>query len=283
MRKRLPADAARYPSGDGPQGRTTGTGMRRATEQVQTTRLLASAPAMTRPTGVPSRAPGTAFGPAAAADRTAEIPVVTAKAPAGSRRAAAAPIELSDGSVWYPGVSRRLPAPFPIRLIVWLLFLVLLLGLAGLAVERYHPDWIAFLRRTAPSSSPAPAGGAPASGGPTTGAVATGKAGTGSGLALASTTGSATTYTVPARSYEVVLRFPHDDWVRVTSPAGTSHELLASTLPATDSPRTVQVSGSATVFVGAATTSITIVAGGHELGVVRFPQAGRNYDFVPRR
>lgn len=214
-------------------------------------------------------------------ERTAEIPVVSAGGRAGGGTGVRQPVELADGTVWYPGVSRRMPAPFPLRLGVWLLFLVLVLGLAGLAVQRYHPDWISFLRRTGPAAARGHHAG---SGNPATATAghhgATGAAGR---LRVRSTTGSATTYVVPASSFRIVLRFPHPDWVRVTSPVGSSHDLVSQTLPASASPKTLRVHGSASVFLGAATTSIAIVSGGHRLGVVHSPQVGRNYDFVPHR
>ena len=69
---------------------------------------------------------------------TAEIPAVPV-APAYG-------VLLPDGSIWYPGSKRKLPAPTFLHVIVWsLAFLVAVVG-AGLIVEHYHPSWTDPLR-----------------------------------------------------------------------------------------------------------------------------------------
>jgi hypothetical protein len=70
---------------------------------------------------------------------TAEIPAV----PAGPGYG----VLLPDGSIWYPGSRKRLPAPLPLRVAVWTLaFLVLIAGAADLII-RTHPSWVDPLRR----------------------------------------------------------------------------------------------------------------------------------------
>lgn len=74
---------------------------------------------------------------------TAEIPSVPVQRGYG--------VLLPDGTIWYPGSKRRLPAPLALRVLVWLLFLTLLIGIAALVAERLHPDWFSLLRHvTAP-------------------------------------------------------------------------------------------------------------------------------------
>ncbi len=215
--------------------------------------------------------------PDVATERTAEIPVVD-----GPGNRSRHPVELADGTVWYPGVSRRLPAPFLVRLGVWLLFFVLLLGLGGLAVERYHPDWLSFLRRTAPSGPQQSAIGASGtSGGGTTGTRAAGRtSGTGA-LSLVSSSTTTTTYAVPTSSYRLVVTFPHAAWIEIASPAGSTHYLVAQTYQPSASPVRVRVSGTADVDLGAATTSIAVVSNGRTLGAVDSPSVGHTYRFAP--
>ena len=76
---------------------------------------------------------------------TAEIPAV----PVGPSYG----VLLPDGTVWYPGSRKRLPAPLILRVMVWILaFAVFLVG-AGDFVVRYHPTWVASLRHIVPAQS----------------------------------------------------------------------------------------------------------------------------------
>jgi hypothetical protein len=196
-------------------------------------------------------------------ETTAEIPVVDSTT-ARPRRA----VELDDGTLWYPGVSKRLPAPFWLRVFVWLLFFALLVGLAGLAVERYHPGWLAIFRKVSPS-------------GVTTASTAGSSQGVGgAGLRRVRSTSRATTYAVAASSFSIVLVFDHPCWTRIASPAGSSHDLIAQTLPASASPEVVKVRSSASVYLGASTQQIAITSAGRTLGVVQAPRVGHSYDFI---
>jgi hypothetical protein len=92
-----------------------------------------------RPRGLPVR--DTASGTVV----TAEIPAV----PVGPSYG----VLLPDGSVWYPGSRKRLPAPLIMRVVVWILvFAVFIVG-AGDFVIRYHPSWLAALRHTVSAQS----------------------------------------------------------------------------------------------------------------------------------
>lgn len=220
-----------------------------------------------------SGAPGT-HGSAPGGDGaevTAEIPAVRQT---GSSKP---PVELADGTLWYPGVSKRLPAPFGLRLVVWLLLFVLVVAVAGLEVERLHPSWLAFLRRTGVSAS------APTSTGKTTstgGAGGAAKQGA-KHLALVSKGAKTTTYTVPSGTYEVVASCANRCWTTVASPAGSSHYVLAKTLTAKDSPTSVTVTGSSTVTFAAKATSIVIRAGKTTLGTITSPEVSHAYVFKP--
>ena len=92
---------------------------------------------------------------------TAEIPAVRAGPSYG--------VLLPDGSVWYPGSRKRLPAPLILRVVVWVLAFAVFFAAAGDFIIRYHPSWVAPLRHivnTQPAAS---------SGNTTTPTVATGK------------------------------------------------------------------------------------------------------------
>lgn len=83
---------------------------------------------------------------------TAEIPAV----PVGPSYG----VLLPDGSVWYPGSRKRLPAPPILRVAVWVLAFAVLLAGAGDGVIRYHPSWVSALRHIVPAqSAPAASGG----------------------------------------------------------------------------------------------------------------------------
>lgn len=290
MRKRFTDEPGRYPTGS-PDDTATEAFMRRtasetAAGETVATDLLVTQALRSQAAGMTSRGRGTTSVSGAAAvagalgatEATAEIPVVRVS---GAR--SRPPVELEDGTVWYPGVSRRLPAPFLLRLLVWLLFFAVLLGLAGLAVERWHPGWLSFLRQTtagAPAQAALPgSGGSSSPGGQKGGA---GSAGSGAGgLRLVSSNASTSTYSVPAASYHLVVSFPHRTWVRIASPAGSTHYVVAQTYPGSASPLRVSISGSADVYLGASTTSIAVVAGGHTLGTVKAPAVGHYYRFQP--
>lgn len=263
--------------------------MRPSASDTTATDLPATRPLRSPPRGTSSRGgaasttgavPG-GTGTFGATEATAEIPVVRVP---GAR--ARPPVELADGSVWYPGVSRRLPAPFLLRLLVWLLFSALLLGLGGLAVDHWHPGWLSFLRRTtagAPARAALPGGGAPSSGGrPGTGSTGSGSAGSGlGGLRLVSSNASVSTYDLRAASYHLVVSFPRRTWVRIASPAGSTNDVVAQTFPGSASPVRVPITGSAEVYLGATTTSIAVVANGQTVGTVAAPAVGHYYRFEP--
>ncbi len=82
---------------------------------------------------------------AAATVVTAEIPAVRAGPNYG--------VLLPDGTVWYPGSKKRLPAPLILRAVVWVLAFAVFLGAAGDFVIHYHPSWVAALRHIVPAQT----------------------------------------------------------------------------------------------------------------------------------
>jgi hypothetical protein len=104
--------------------------------------------AISRGAGAPARQRGLPLRDTASGTViTAEIPAV----PVGPSYG----VLLPDGSVWYPGSRKRLPAPLILRVFVWILAFAVFLAGAGDFVVRYHPSWVAAVRHIVPAQSPA--------------------------------------------------------------------------------------------------------------------------------
>lgn len=82
---------------------------------------------------------------------TAEIPAVHAGPSYG--------VLLPDGTVWYPGSPKRLPAPLILRVIVWILAFAVFLAAAGDIIIHEHPSWVGPLRHVVPAQSLASSSG----------------------------------------------------------------------------------------------------------------------------
>lgn len=217
------------------------------------------------------------------AETTAEIPAVggtgtTAAVPRagwaeGTVRERSAGVVLPDGSVWYPGTAKREPAPFALRLLVWLLLFVLVLGGVGLAVEHYHPSWLAFARNGSSGAVVVP-------GGSTANTGSGGSAAQG-GFHLASNSATGATYATGAQDYSLVITFDHPVWTVIASPAGSKNFLVQQTLEPNASPKQVIVHGSASVQLSAATKEIAVVVGHKTVGTVADPAVTKTYVFRP--
>ncbi len=200
---------------------------------------------------------------------TAEIPAVPASSDYG--------VLLPDGSIWYPGSRRRLPAPLLLRLVVWILAFATLVVAAGDFVIHFHPNWVNPLRNVATTTSPS---------------VATG----GRRPAVASTSGTSgpatrtsgqvsliapqppglppqtSAYSVGADPYAVEVTASHLTWVGVWS-------LVNGQVSAFRAQQTLQPgqtgtfieNGPVEVKVGASLTVVKIFAGGHEIGLLNQP------------
>jgi hypothetical protein len=133
---------------------------------------------------------------------TAEIPAV----PIGPSYG----VLLPDGSVWYPGSRKRLPAPLILRVVVWILAFAIFIAGAGDFVIRYHPTWVAALRHIVPAESAPAATGPNASTSTTTSPGSKGKGTTPSALTLitpqpAGLPAGTTAYTVDSSAYTVTV------------------------------------------------------------------------------
>jgi len=213
---------------------------------------------------------------------TAEIPAVSPVGPSYG-------VLLPDGSVWYPGSRKRLPAPLLLRIVVWVLAFATLLAGVGDFVVRYHPSWLSAIRRTAPAQTaqrtkpPTPA----ASSTPGTSASAHSAS---SGVTKMSPQPSlppeTTAYSVVARSYSVVVTAGSQSvWVFAQSvkngvPIANGRVFEDETVPAHGRYVITPTSGDVTVEVAAGGATISVFHGPTKLGTVTAPLPPWHYWFV---
>ncbi len=200
---------------------------------------------------------------------TAEIPAVPV-APAYG-------VLLPDGSIWYPGSKRKLPAPTFLRVIVWTLaFLVAILG-AGLNVEHYHPSWLDPVRHVVatPGQPASSVGGTSGSTQPPSDHHSTsGK------MVKTSQTATSVTYSVPTSPFTLSIRTTQRCYVVVRSLA-TGTDLFASTIAAGATQSVAVANGSAAVQAFAAGSSLIASANGRHLGTVAELKYATTYTFQP--
>jgi hypothetical protein len=176
---------------------------------------------------------------------------------------------------WYE--THRRPAPYPVRLVVWLLCFVLVLVLAGRAVEHYHPSWLDFARNSAQPSAASTTQG-------TSGKPATSSTHPSTGFQETSHSTTGASYSVPASSYTIVLTTSksYPCWIVINTPAGSSHSQYAQTVAPSQSPQSFAVSGSSKVTISATAASISVETGGKPVGTITAPKLGPyTYTFVP--
>ena len=186
---------------------------------------------------------------------TAEIPAVPVAKSYG--------VLLPDGSVWYPGSKRKLPAPLALRLVVWTLAFLVALGVAGLLIEHFQPTWANPLRRTASTAAPNSPGGTTGGGGGTSGTIP-------ATMEQVAQTATGTTYSVPTSPttpYLIVISTQEPCYVvAVSEPSG--QQLLNTTIPA-DSSHPIYVTGSVSLWAAAGGSSLIVkVAGDKQVGSV---------------
>jgi hypothetical protein len=187
---------------------------------------------------------------------TAEIPAVPVHRSYG--------VLLPDGSVWYPDSKRRLPAPWPLRFFVWVLALLLLLMLAGLAVVEWHPSWLAALRHTVGTAPTVQVGGQTTLPGGSTPGTTTGSTSPASGTnRCVATSATAQTCTLSASSYKITFTTTQAVSVEVKS-LSTGAVIYSATQPGGQS-HTIPVTGAATLVAAAKWGSFKVTQGGTTL------------------
>ena len=190
--------------------------------------------------------------------------------------------QFARGDGWHPDIERRLPAPWGVELAVWILFVLFVLGLIGLAAEHFHPGWVASLRNTTSVGTQRGTTGAtsttnPSSGGSTTlPSRALGK------LVLLTTSTKGATYSVPtSSSFTIVIATTNACYTLVKSPPTAAHFVFAATITPKQSPEAISVRGPASVILSAQASAITIKVGSKQVGSIAPPWAFITYTFKP--
>jgi len=183
---------------------------------------------------------------------------------------------LPDGSIWYPGSKRKLPAPTFLRVTVWTLaFLVAIAG-AGLIVEHYHPSWMDPIRHVV--TTPGQTGNSRTHGGGTSTSV---PGGSGSNkMRQTSATSSSVTYSLPGAPYQLAIKTTHRCYVVVKSLA-SGFDLFASTISAGATQSVLVPGGAATVEAFAAGSSLAVSFHGHQVGTISELRYAIAYNFNP--
>jgi hypothetical protein len=181
---------------------------------------------------------------------TAEIPAVPV-APAYG-------VLLPDGSIWYPGSKRKLPAPTPLRIVVWVLALLVAITGAGLIVEHYHSSWVDPLRHVVgtPGQPSTSVGG--------TGTTTPGSSHAGSGKMQET---SPNTFSVPASFFVLSIKTTARCYVVVKSLA-TGNDLFDSTINGGVTQSVFVPRGSATLEAYAGGSSLSVVAHEKQVGAI---------------
>ena len=186
---------------------------------------------------------------------------------------------------WHPDVERRLPAPWGLELAVWLLFVLFVVGLIGLAIEHFHPSWVAFLRNTVTTTHQRSARGTTSSTAPSASGVPTSQSSAALGkLVLVSATKNSVTYSVPtSKGFSLVVSTANPCWTQVKSPPTSAHYLFAATITPKQSPEVIELNGPASVVLGAHASALTIKVGSTKIGSITTPRPLLTYTFAPTR
>jgi hypothetical protein len=185
---------------------------------------------------------------------TAEIPAVPVSPAYG--------VLLPDGSIWYPGSKRKLPAPTFLRVIVWALAFLVAIGGAGLIVEHYHPSWLDPIRHVVGPPGVLAGGG---SGPSSTTQPAPGHHS--NKMQVTAQGFRSVTYSVPAAPFVLTIKTTQRCYIQVKSLASGSL-LFNSTLASGADQQVTVPSGSATLEAYAGGSSLSVSVQGTQVGTV---------------
>lgn len=179
--------------------------------------------------------------------RTAEVPAVT-----GGHWAAQDVYFAPTGMVAALPRYARPPAPFGLRLAVWLVALVLVAAVAGLVVHQVRPQWLRSLEVGAGPAQPAPVAPAAsgAGGAATPGHAAASGSGHRSPVRQTQSGPNSAAVSVDGASFQVIVSTQAPCWVQVTSPAAFA-PAFSSVMPAGTTQTFASAAGQLTVQVGA--------------------------------
>ncbi len=194
---------------------------------------------------------------------TAEIPAVPV-APAYG-------VLLPDGSIWYPGSKRKLPAPTLLRVIVWTLAFLVAIGGAGLIVEHYHPSWVDPLRHVV---------GTPGLVNPGTTTETTRPAPISKVMQQTSQTTNSVTYSLPGTPYVLAVKTTQRCYVVVKALASRT-DLFAATIGAGETQSVLVPSGPSTLEAFAGGASLSVAFQGRQVGTVAVLRFAVTYIFNP--
>ena len=191
--------------------------------------------------------------------------------------------QFARGDGWHPDIERRLPAPWGVELAVWILFVLFVLGLIGLAAEHFHPGWVASLRNTTSVGTQHGTTGATSTTTPSSGSSTTTLPSRALGkLVLLTTSTKGATYSVPtSSSFTIVVATTNPCYTLVKSPPTAAHFVFAATITPKQSPEAISVSGPASVILSAQASAITIKVGTKQVGSIAPPRAFITYTFKP--
>jgi hypothetical protein len=202
--------------------------------------------------------------------------VVTAEIPSVPLHPRSYGVLLPDGSVWYPGSKKRLPAPWPLRFVVWVLSLMLLLMLGGLAVVEWHPSWLASLRHTVGSAPTVGLGGAPG-----TATTQPGQTTTPTQLDQWSCTPGATSETCALGVSTYTLDFITTGRCDVQITSSSSQQNIYVGVQPGNETQTFRVTGGSTVLAYAGGASVKIYNGSTLIGQIPTVKYDYAYTFEP--
>lgn len=203
---------------------------------------------------------------------TAEIPAIPVGPDYG--------VLLPNGSIWYPGSRKRLPAPLLLRIVVWALAFLVLIAAAGDFIIHSHPSWVDPLRHVVPASS-ATSGSSSSS---SSSRAATGSSG-GAGSAAAPSVSAANpqpaglpTYTTAylitgVSNYAAVVKATQATWViayKLVNGADQGSPLFSGTMQSGQS-QTIPASGPIDLEVAAAGASVSVTSGNRQIGTIANP------------
>lgn len=194
---------------------------------------------------------------------TAEIPAVPV-APAYG-------VLLPDGSIWYPGSKRKLPAPTFLRVSVWVLAFLVAIGSAGLVVEHYRPSWLDALRLVVGTPGQPVNPGSTSTTHPKSGSKV---------MTRTAQSATSVTYSLPGAPYVLAIKTTQRCYVVVKSLANGA-DLFDSTISAGATQTVLVQNGSATVEAYAGGSSLTVSFQGARIGTIGVLRYAITYNFNP--
>jgi len=185
---------------------------------------------------------------------TAEIPAVPV-APAYG-------VLLPDGSIWYPGSRRKLPAPAFLRVTVWTLAVLVAIGGATLVLEHFQPSWFNPIRHVVGQPGLL-AGTNPGSGTSTSTTIHP----VSDKMQQTSAGPNTVTYSVPGAPYVLTIKTTQRCYIQVKSLV-SSTSLFSQTIGAGLSQSITVPAGSATLEAFAGGSSLSVSVGATRVGTL---------------